>query len=187
MQNHPDAAKWNEKHKTHPYADEPSESLIQLLPLLKPGGRVLDIACGTGRNSRYLHAEGFEVEAVDISEYAITKVSETEGIAARVENMEIFNIEAERYDLILNIHFLKRRLWPLIKEGLKPGGYLLYETYVEDPTTPLESFKNRDHYLRKNELLHAFIGLHIHLYHERRVVRNRDTCPAHLATLIAQN
>jgi len=32
---------------------------------IRPGGAVLDVACGTGRHARFLAQLGFEVDAVD--------------------------------------------------------------------------------------------------------------------------
>jgi SAM-dependent methyltransferase len=51
---------------------KPDESLVSYVErgLVKPG-RALDLGCGPGRNSLYLAAAGFEVDAVDLSPAAI--------------------------------------------------------------------------------------------------------------------
>lgn len=54
------------------FVDKPDESLASYLDrgLLRPG-RALDLGCGPGRNARYLAANGFTVDAVDLSPTAI--------------------------------------------------------------------------------------------------------------------
>jgi SAM-dependent methyltransferase len=54
------------------FVDKPDESLVSYLDrgLLRPG-RALDLGCGPGRNARYLAANGFAVDAVDLSPTAI--------------------------------------------------------------------------------------------------------------------
>jgi SAM-dependent methyltransferase len=54
------------------FVDKPDESLASYLDrgLLRPG-RALDLGCGPGRNARYLAANGFDVDAVDLSPTAI--------------------------------------------------------------------------------------------------------------------
>ncbi|ROS42061.1 class I SAM-dependent methyltransferase [Amycolatopsis thermoflava] len=48
--------------------DKPDENLVAWIERgLIPPGRALDVGCGPGRNARYLAAQGFDVDAVDIS------------------------------------------------------------------------------------------------------------------------
>ena len=44
---------------------EPSAWIARWTRLVRPGGMVLDLACGAGRHSRWLARMGFEVNAVD--------------------------------------------------------------------------------------------------------------------------
>ncbi len=161
-----DRLKWNTKHKDAPYPDAPSQTLVDFLPFAKKG-RALDIACGMGRNSKYMRDNGFVVDAVDLSDYAISVLAGKPNINAQNVDMDSFKPEADSYELIVNIHFLQRRLFPYIKEALKPSGMVIYETFLEHPETPLQSFSNRDHLLRSQELLHGFLGLSIMHYSER--------------------
>ena len=48
-------------------ADLPSAWLIRFSPYLKSGTRVLEIASGNGRNTRFLAGLGCDVTAVDIN------------------------------------------------------------------------------------------------------------------------
>lgn len=178
-----DKAKWNDKHTNSPYPDISSPLLIEHIEEFRVG-RALDIACGTGRHSRFLRDRGFIVDSVDFSDVALLGLKDEPNIIPKEVDLDSYKIEPNKYDLIVNIHFLQRRLFPYIKESLKVGGAIFFETFLEDSRTPLASFSNRDHLLRKNELLHAFISLDVIYYSEKRVTKfnNED---AYLASLIA--
>ena len=49
----------------HHHDPGPAKWLVDNLPILPRGGRVLDVAMGTGRNAIYLAKMGFEVDGVD--------------------------------------------------------------------------------------------------------------------------
>lgn len=53
-----------------------SAELESLLPLLRPGGRILELGAGTGRQARDLSRLGFDVTAIDLaaSDYAAERV-----------------------------------------------------------------------------------------------------------------
>ncbi|MFE0099897.1 class I SAM-dependent methyltransferase [Streptomyces sp. NPDC059009] len=55
------------------FVAKPDESLVSYgeRGLLPRGGRALDLGCGPGRNSLHLAAQGFEVDAVDLSATAV--------------------------------------------------------------------------------------------------------------------
>ena len=153
----------------HSSSKEPSRLLRQLIPLL-PKGRALDIACGEGRNAIFLAKNGYHVNAIDISSVALEKGAE----AARREGLEInfihvdlevYQIPADTYDLIINFNYLQRSLVPSIKRGLKKGGVIIFETY----TIEQKDFghpKNPDFLLKPNELIKLFSDLHIFFYRE---------------------
>ncbi len=71
-----DKIKWNKKYKETPKLledREPSKKLIEALKEVN-GKKVLDIACGAGKNSIYLAKQGFEIEAMDISYVALENI-----------------------------------------------------------------------------------------------------------------
>ncbi len=49
----------------HLRVSEPSPWLVRFAPLIKPGGEVLDLACGGGRHGRYLMQRGCKVTFLD--------------------------------------------------------------------------------------------------------------------------
>jgi len=148
----------------------PAAFLTANLHLL-PKGRALDLAMGSGRNSIYLAREGFEVEGIDISQEAVTKAQtlasgENVDIKTTVADLETgFKIPACQYDVIICFYYLHRPLIPEIKQGLRPGGIAVYETYNSDQAEWGRP-KNPDHLLKPGELLNMFSEYRILRYRE---------------------
>ncbi len=73
--------------------DEAKHFLDRLSDVLQipKGSKILDLACGKGRHSIYLHSKGFEVKGVDLSENSICKAreNETTGLSFGVQDMRI--------------------------------------------------------------------------------------------------
>ena len=92
-----------------------------------PRGRALDVACGLGRNAIHLAANGYAVDAMDISGVALAKARERAS-AAGVEvnwieaDLEQPDIARGAYDVIVVARFLDRPLIPRLIDALRPGG-----------------------------------------------------------------
>ncbi|MGE4397812.1 MAG: class I SAM-dependent methyltransferase, partial [Sulfurimonas sp.] len=148
-------------------------------------GQAIDVACGTGRNTHYLADLGFLVDAVDISDYALERVKNSSTIKKIDTDLDKYNLTPNKYDLIVNVNYLNRRLVSQMKEALRSGGVLVFETFIVAhgdfnlPTT------NLDYLLRKNELLHSFIGLDV-IYYEERVDVNLRGEKIKVASLVAK-
>ena len=178
-----DREKWNKKYTSgEPHPEEPSEILKQFYTLAKKG-KALDIAAGLGRNSIFLAEQGFKVDAVDISDVAIEHLKKLKNpnIKPILADLDYYTIPENEYDLIVNINFLNRRLFPQIKEGLKEGGVLIFETFLLDKNTHI---KNKDYLLRKNELLQSFIDMRVVFYQERKTTKITSE-KASVASLVA--
>ena len=161
-----DRFKWNEKYQTENYPSEPAAIVKQYFKLAA-GKNALDIAAGNGRNALFLARQGFVVDAVDISDTGLAQFAgKHPAIRPVCVDLDDFDIPAERYDLIINIKYLNRRLFPYIYEGLAPGGVLIFETLLDSPHPAKVQPVCRDYLLRENELLHAFLSLKIVLYQE---------------------
>jgi len=164
---HRDRIKWNDKYREGGYPTEPA-GIVREFSRMAPGRKALDIAAGSGRNTLFLAEQGFEVDAVDIAEEGLALIATTHpGIRPICADLDLFEIPVGRYDLVLNILYLNRRLFPQIREGLKPGGVLIFETLLEMPGRGGHAEHCRDYFLRPNELLHSFLCLHILHYHEK--------------------
>lgn len=182
-----DKEKWDLQHKINPLPDNPLQLLIENIHLA-PKGRALDIACGMGRNSKFMRDNGFVVDSVDISSYAISKLQNEIDINPICEDLDTFKIPPHTYDLICNSFFLERRLFPFMIEGLKKGGLLIFETFIKSNNETFNAFaKDSSHLLRKNELLKSFLDLEILFYQEKLIQRNnKDSSLALVARLVAR-
>jgi tellurite methyltransferase len=155
---------------SHDSASRPAQFLRDNLHLL-PRGHVLDIAMGKGRNAIYLARMGFDVEGVDISPEAVSDALEDARrvgltIKAKVADLENrYLIRKGAYDLIICFRYLQRSLIPQIKDGLRNGGMIVYETFTVDQVQ-FGRPKNPDYMLRHNELLDMFRDFRCLFYQE---------------------
>lgn len=181
-----DALKWNQKHKENPLTSTPLE-LLQKYIALANKGRALDIACGMGRNSLFMRDNGFCVDSVDISNFALEHLKSKENINPICADLDVFKITPCSYDLICNSYFLERRLFPFMVKGLKKDGILIFETFVKSAVKEYNAFaQDSTHLLRKNELLRAFFDLEILFYEEVLIERIKDSSLAFVARLVAK-
>ena len=129
------------------------------------------MAMGGGRNSVYLASQGFQVEGVDNSQEAIesalklAREKQIEITARLVDLEKDFFIKEESCDVIICFNFLQRTLIPHIKKGLRPGGVIVYETFIVDQAQ-FGRPANPDHLLKHNELLDFFREFRCLRYHE---------------------
>ena len=164
---------------------QPAQFLMDCIDLLQHP-RALDVAMGNGRNAIYLAKMGFEVEGVDISRKAIEEAiayATEEGVSihtivADLEKIPYFDEDA--YDVVICFNYLQRSLMPQMKNWIKPGGMLVYETFIVDQVQ-FGKLRNPDHLLRHNELLNAFRDLRVLRYREGIIESSRA-----IASLLAQ-
>jgi len=178
-----DKERWNKRHVEKPMRHNVEPILENYIDEAQKGA-ALDIACGVGRNTHFMHDKGFFVDAIDISDYALSQVKDTKKIKKFEVDLDTYNLEINKYDLIVNINFLSRRLMPQIKEALREGGVVIFETFIiahGDFTQPV----NPEFLFRKNELLHSFIGLDIIYYEERSDINLRGEA-TRVASLVAK-
>jgi tellurite methyltransferase len=129
--------------------------------MLLPKGRALDVAMGKGSNAVFLAKMGYDVEGVDISPEAVADALEEARRAEVTIKAEVADLEGEyvirksAYDVIICFRYLQRSLIPQIKNGLRKGGMVVYETFTIDQTR-FGRPKNPDYLLKHNELLDMF-------------------------------
>ncbi len=127
---------WEERHSSAEVG-EAEPSVVEFQPLM-PRGRALDIAAGKGRNSIVLARAGVHVVAVDWSENALNSLAliakkdqlAIEPVIADLEQSLPF--QPESFDIVVNISFLERGLFPSLKKVLRTGGMLLFDTFLVD-------------------------------------------------------
>lgn len=140
--------------------------------LLARHGRVLDLACGEGKNAVYLSKLGFQVEGVDISLVGLQHakmLAATKGVQLDVwvADLADYPLPVNRYDVLININFLMRKILKPIDQALKPGGLLIFQTYTrEDRKFEMDRHDHPEYYLYPRELLDFFPEYRIWYYYE---------------------
>ena len=168
-----DKQRWNKKYLVAPMPKETSEILISYISLAKKG-RALDIACGMGRNTHYLADHGFTVDAVDLSDYALSQVREADNIHKIDADLDTYVFNENTYDLILKVNYLDRKMFIPIIKALKKEGVFIYETFVKTPSGDgYHNPTNPDFHLDLDELPKAFSDLYIISYEEKDAINLR--------------
>lgn len=172
-----------------PHGTRPADWLVCHRPLYATG-RALDLACGRGRNTLYLAREGFQVEAWDRDAGALEELRATAGslglaaLTTRPVDLEQTpEIPSASFDLIAVFYYLQRDLAPTIVRALKPGGILVYETFLIDNHERFNHPRRREFCLNHNELLSLFGELRVLAYREGALDPHRGPFTA---ALVAQ-
>lgn len=111
----------------------PASAWIERWGALVPGGtRVLDVACGGGRHSRWFAARGHPVTAVDrdpsVQDWCRGLVGAT-GVVADLETGP-WPLPGQRFGGVVVTNYLHRPLLATLVESVESGGVLLYETFA---------------------------------------------------------
>lgn len=184
--------RWNERRSAagfEPFPDAPAEWLVEHRSLLGGGGRALDVACGDGRDALYLARLGFDVDAVDVSDVTVDALraaaaDRAPAVHPRVVDLEREPLPEDEYDVVVNFSYLQRDLFGALERALRPGGWLLFETFGRAHVDELGKRINPAYVLDDNELLHAFPGLRV--LHYREGVAERVGGPRGVASLVAR-
>jgi SAM-dependent methyltransferase len=168
-----DRERWDRQHAGRRNLQQPATFLKEIFegdrwPI--PRGRALDLATGQGRNAIFLAEQGFEVLGIDSSPVALEEARRCAKdkfleVAWQQADLELVELPPSHYNLVLNFNYLQRSLVPQIKKTLKPGGWVIFETYLIDQRSIGEP-KNPDFLLRRNELLDFFRDLRVLYYRE---------------------
>ena len=135
---------WNERYDTDEFifGVEPNQYLKSVaLKYLKPGGQVLCVADGEGRNSVWLAQQGYQVDAFDLSPNAIRKAQQlSKQLGVKVEyqlsDCESFDWSENAYDSVVAIFIqfygpeMRAELFRKMIASLKPGGVLILQGYT---------------------------------------------------------
>jgi SAM-dependent methyltransferase len=153
---------------------EPNPFLCEVLRQLTPGAAV-DLACGTGRDAIHMSSCGWDVTAVDVLPDALSRGRElAERYAGALRpidwvtaDLEVGSPRFERtFDLITAFRYLHRPLFRLLREWVRPGGSVVWETFT---TVHRERYgkPSRDgHVLAPGELSEVFSGFDLRHYSE---------------------
>ena len=158
-------AKENTQRLKQKEISSPSPWIMRFSPLIRNGGSVLDLACGSGRHSRYFLKQGNKVVALDRSIEAVADLNENPACEVICADLEKNKIVFEKYgeladrsfDAIIVTNYLHRPLFDYYINALAPRGVLIYETFARGN----EKFchpRNPKYLLKSGELLNLARG-----------------------------
>ena len=152
----------------------PAPFLVEHASLLAPG-RTVDLAAGSGRNAVFLASRGHRVLAVDVSRRALQTLRQ------RAPAIDSVQVDLDRpcfrpasVDNVVCVNFLDRRLFPEILGWIRPGGVLLYDTFLIDQRT-VGHPRNPAFLLERGELLERLSGERVLRYREGAVRCEAET------------
>ncbi|RTL18546.1 MAG: methyltransferase domain-containing protein [Burkholderiales bacterium] len=123
-------------------------------------GRALDLACGSGRNLLWLAAAGWQVTGVDRDSAATAPLrSHAEIIDADIENVA-WPLAGREFELVVVCNYLWRPLFDDIRAAVKPGGWLIWETFA-DGQQSIGRPSRPEFLLQRGELLRVCAAWHI--------------------------
>ena len=110
----------------------PSPWVERHLSYIPSGGRVLDLACGSGRHARLLAARGYQVIAVDRDLAALSGLHGVAGVTTRQLDLEgsDWPLAGERFAGVVVTNYLWRPRLADVCALLEHGGVLIYETFM---------------------------------------------------------
>lgn len=164
---------------------EPSPWVVRWARCIPAGGRVLDLACGSGRHARWLAVSGYRVEAVDHDATRLARLAGVPGVVTRCADLEAgsWPYEGVRFSGIVVVNYLHRPLFPRLIAALEAGGALIYETFAAGnerygrPSNPA-------HLLQPGELLEVARGrLRVVAYEDVTVNEPRTACVQRLCAI----
>lgn len=159
----------------------PSNWVKRHAGLIRPGNKVLDLACGSGRHTRLLHALGHTVIAADRDLSGVADLKSINDIELRQIDLEtpLWPFAEESFAGIVVTNYLYRPHLQALAACLDDDGVLIYATFAAGH----EAFghpHNPDFLLLPDELLDTFGKLlHIVAYEQvtshkpRSAVRQR--------------
>ena len=151
----------------------------------RPGPwRALDLAMGEGRHAIPLAEAGFVTYGVDL---AVARLLNARRACAgrRLDilpwaaDLDTYPLPAGRFDLLFCTRFLLRARWDDLKRSVRPGGFVMYETFTTGQIARGFGPSSPDHLLRPGELAAAFGDWLV--MHSEEVTR-----PAAMARLVAR-
>lgn len=121
--------------------------------------KVLDLACGSGRNGLFLAKLGANVTFIDRQPCTfINQLQQYPQCQYQQQDLEVSPIPSlgiDHYDVVLVVNYLHRALFHSIKASLKPRGLIFYETFTHKQAQ-VGRPSNPNFLLKDGELLDIF-------------------------------
>jgi len=117
---------------------------------------VLDLACGKGRHAIAAAARGGSVQALDSDTESLAVARRAAGDLAIewiAADLTRYELPEAAYDVVMAFNYLDRRRMADFRRAVQPGGYLLYETFLDEQREHGWGPTSDDHLLRRGELM----------------------------------
>ena len=136
--------------------------------LINKKSKILDVACGSGRHTRFLISKGHSVTGIDINpKFELhSNNKENNKIIEYDLEKDVWPFETSSFDCILVTNYLHRPLFPFFIKSVKRNGFIIYETF----SLGNERFgkpSNPKYLLNNNELFNLLKG-------EMRIISYQD-------------
>ena len=123
--------------------------------------RALDLAMGKGRHAVPLAEAGFITYGVDraFDRLLAARRSLNDRQLSALQwaaDLDTYPLPPERFDLLFCTRFLVRARWDDLKRAVRPGGFVLYETFTVGQIARGFGPASPDHLLQPGELAAAF-------------------------------
>ena len=162
-----DVSKWERRYQRREHGNDPTPDsvLVEYSGLFKRNQLVVDLACGTGRNTIYLAKLGCFTVALDISQEALRRcqsLAEHNSVKLHpiAADLTHYRLPDESTDAIVCFNYLNRKLARNIQSALKPDGLLLMRTFNVNFLKRNSRF-NPNYVLNPGELSSMFDGMNI--------------------------
>jgi tellurite methyltransferase len=149
---------------------QPSPFMVEAWQLAKPllpdRPKVLDLGCGSGRESVYLALQGCQVDAVDILPDALEKaqaLAQGSGVPIRTLCQDLTrpsDLPGRPYDLVLLFRFIDRDLIRRIPDILSPAGLVIIEGFHARDVAAAQAGRKPAKLLQDRELASMLPGMH---------------------------
>ena len=163
----------------------PAAVVVRWLPIIRErlGARrdLLDLAMGSGRHTRAAASAGFRVFGVDRDLDRVRQARAGAPAHGRlwVADLDVAPLPPGRFDVVICTNYLQRTIWQALRDSVRPGGFVIYETFTT--AQPALGFGPRspDHLLRPHELRRVFAAWE--LWHDAE-----QTTPVAVAQVVAR-
>jgi SAM-dependent methyltransferase len=167
--------------------DRPSTWYAWHASIIGQGTRVLDVACGHGRHAIAAAGRGASVVAVDSDPGRLAearKAARQLAIEWVCADLAVFPLPPQSFDVVMMFSYLDRGRMKEYLEAVKPGGYLLSETFLESQREHGWGPTAAEHLLRPGELLELVGPFEVVL--AREVLEFIGGRPAAVASILAR-
>ena len=163
---------WDKRYQDGFYSGplRPHQLVSRFWNMAPPASPVIDIAMGTGRDLILFAEKGWFCCGLDRSWEGIKTALQ----GASERGLRLFPVFGDAYRLpfkrgsagaVLVFHFLVREIMSELTSLLRPGGILMYETFLQTQNS-FDQPRNPDYLLHDGELIGYFMELDLLFYEE---------------------